>query len=157
MQKVLKLTCLCLEMDKKLAKIESFIDEHHVLSLASKGDEDLSVCSLFYAFDLKTMSFIVASSDDTQHIKNINQNQNIAGNILLETKTVGKIQGLQFKGKFFLLDDLKLKKKYFKTFPYAVAIKPKLWQIKVSCFKMTDNRLGFGKKIICQNLEKFWV
>jgi len=25
---------------------------------------------------------------------------------------------------------------------------PKLWQIKVNYFKMTDNKLGFGKKLI---------
>lgn len=142
-------------MDKDLKKIEAFLCEHHVMSLASQGFDDISVCSLFYAFDLKTLSFIVASSDDTQHIKNINQNENIAGNILLETKTVGKIQGVQFRGKFTPLADATLKKLYFKAFPYALAVNPKLWQIKVSYFKMTDNKLGFGKKIICSDLEKF--
>jgi uncharacterized protein YhbP (UPF0306 family) len=30
-------------------------------------------------------------------------------------------------------------------------MQPKLWQIKVSYFKLTDNRLGFGKKIIWQD------
>ncbi len=75
----------------------------------------------------------------------------VAGNILLETKTVGKIQGLQFKGEFKLLEDESLKKLYFKTFPYSLAMLPKLWQIDVSNFKMTDNRLGFGKKIIWQS------
>ena len=137
-------------MSDNLSKIESFLDEHHVLSLATTDGEQLSVCSLFYAYVKDEMKFIVASGDDTQHIKNINKNKNIAGNIFLETKIIGKIQGVQFSGEFSKLDDLKLTKLYFKAFPYALVMKPKLFQIQVNYFKMTDNRLGFGKKIIWQ-------
>jgi len=137
-------------MSKDLEKIEEFLNAHHVLSLATSDSEELSVCSLFYAYSKEKNSFIVASSSDTLHIKHISKNKNIAGNILLETKTVGKIQGLQFRGEFIALEDSELKKLYFKNFPYALALSPKLWQIKVNYFKMTDNRLGFGKKIIWQ-------
>lgn len=133
-----------------LEKISSFIEEHHVMSLATAVDDELSVCSLFYAYDASILSFIVASSDETTHIQHIKKKSNIAGNILLETKSVGKIQGLQFRGEFLELKDRTLKAKYFKIFPYALALNPKLWQIKVNYFKMTDNRLGFGKKIIWQ-------
>lgn len=137
-------------MSTDLAKIKEFIDEHHVMSLATSDVDELSVCSLFYAYSNEKNSFVVASSDDTLHIKHIGKNKRIAGNILLETKTVGKIQGLQFRGDFIPLEDLELKKLYFKNFPYALALSPKLWQIQVNYFKMTDNRLGFGKKIIWQ-------
>ncbi len=118
------------------------------MSLATSSDNELSVCSLFYTFSKEKTSFIVASSDDTLHINHIKQNKNIAGNILLETKIIGKIQGVQFRGEFLLLEDSELKKLYFKEFPHAIVMKPKLWQIKVNYFKMTDNTLGFGKKII---------
>ena len=137
-------------MSSDLEKIVNFINKHHVMSLATFADSSLSVCNLFYTFDEKEVSFIVASSDDTTHIKNIVKNQNIAGSIVLETKTVGKIQGLQFKGEFLELNDTSLKKLYFKAFPYALAMNPKLWQIKIDYFKMTDNNLGFGRKIILQ-------
>ncbi|WP_321779097.1 hypothetical protein [Sulfurimonas sp.] len=137
-------------MEDDLKKIINFIDKHHVLSLASTDGNIISVCNLFYAYDSKELSFIVASSDDTTHIQNILKNSRIAGSIVLETTIVGKIQGLQFKGEFLSLKDKKLKKLYFKTFPYALALSPKLWQIKVDYFKMTDNTLGFGKKIIWQ-------
>lgn len=133
-----------------LKKIASFIEEHHVMSLASSSGDTLSVCSLFYAYDAQSISFIVASSDETRHIQNIQKNARVAGNILLETKTVGKIQGLQFEGEFCELQESGLKLHYFKNFPYAVALNPKLWQIKVDYFKMTDNKLGFGKKLIWQ-------
>lgn len=135
-------------MNSDLEKIVKFIKEHHVLSLATFADSELSVCNLFYAFDEEEVSFVVASSDDTTHIQHILKNPNIAGTIVLETKTVGKIQGLQFRGTFSLLEDENLKKLYFKAFPYALAMSPKLWKIKIEYFKMTDNNLGFGKKII---------
>ena len=147
-------------MDKDFKRIIDFLDEHHVLSLATNGDDGVSVCNLFYAFDKDTHSFVVASSEDTLHVKHTFQNSNIAGTVVLETKTVGKIQGLQFRGEFLHpkstsshsltahVEDEGLKKLYFKTFPYALAMNPKLWQIKVNYFKLTDNRLGFGKKIV---------
>jgi len=137
-------------MDSDLEKIALFLDEHHVMSLASTDFKELSVCSLFYAYSRDKKSFVVASSDETTHIQHIKQNAAVSGNILLETKTVGKIQGVQFRAAFSSLKDEELKKLYFKTFPYALALSPKLWQIKVNYFKMTDNKLGFGKKIIWQ-------
>lgn len=135
-------------MSEKLTKIDSFLREHHVMSLATATADEISVCSLFYVFSQEKLSFVVASGDTTKHIEHIGKNANIAGNILLETKTVGKIQGVQFRGVFSLLEDNELKLEYFKAFPYALALTPKLWQIKVNYFKMTDNRLGFGEKII---------
>jgi uncharacterized protein YhbP (UPF0306 family) len=135
-------------MESKLQKIVSFLDKHHVLSLATRDDVELSVCNLFYVFSKEDVSFVVASSDDTTHIRNILKNQNIAGSVVLETKKVGKIQGLQFRGDFLALKDDSLKKLYFKSFPYAKMMSPKLWQIKIRYFKLTDNNLGFGNKII---------
>lgn len=132
----------------ELAKIELFLAKHHVLTLATSDGLKLSACNLFYAYDGGKTSFVVASSDDTEHIKNISKNSSVAGTVVLETKTVGKIEGVQFKGEFLELEDETLKKLYFKSFPYALAMSPKLWQIKVDYFKLTDNTLGFGKKII---------
>ncbi|SFV62408.1 hypothetical protein MNB_SM-6-1495 [hydrothermal vent metagenome] len=137
-------------MDKNLQKIAHFIADHHVLTLATAVDNKVNACSLFYAYDEISYSFIVASSEETLHIEQIKQNPQIAGNILLETKEVGKIQGLQFRGTFQRLKDAKLKSLYFKRFPYSLALRPTLWQIKANYFKLTDNRLGFGKKLIWQ-------
>ncbi|MFA6197463.1 MAG: hypothetical protein WC656_12585 [Sulfurimonas sp.] len=137
-------------MDDTLEKISLFLSEHHVLSLATTAEDEISACSLFYTFNKEKVSFIVASSDETRHVQHCGKNANIAGNILLETKTVGKIQGVQFRGVFLPLEDTELKIEYFKAFPYALALNPKLWQIEVNYFKMTDNRLGFGNKIIWQ-------
>jgi hypothetical protein len=134
-------------MQSDLDKICSFIAQHHVLSLATAFEESVSVCSVFYAFERASLSFIVASSENTLHIQQAKKNENVAGNILLETKEVGKIQGLQFFARMKKTEDAALKREYFKNFPYALALQPTLWQLEVSSFKLTDNRFGFGKKI----------
>lgn len=134
-------------MNAALEKIERFLAKHHVLTLATFADGEVSACSLFYAYDPACQRFIVASSDETTHIRHIAKNQNVAGNILLETKIVGKIQGVQFRGKF-LEAEPSVSAIYFKRFAHAVIMQPKLWKIEVDSFKMTDNTLGFGKKLI---------
>jgi len=140
-------------MQNDLKKINSFLSKHHVLTLATTDGIEISACNLFYAFDIEKISFVVASSDDTAHIKNITKNQKVAGTVVLETKVVGKIEGVQFRGDFLPLEDEVLKKLYFSKFPYALAMSPKLWQIKIDYFKLTDNTLGFGKKIIWQEIS----
>jgi uncharacterized protein YhbP (UPF0306 family) len=141
-------------MQNDLLKIDSFLQKHHVLSLSTTDALDLSACNLFYVFDTISNSFIVASSDDTMHIKNIVKNPKVAGTVVLETKIVGKIEGIQFRGLFLPLKEENLKKLYFTHFPYALVMNPKLWQIKINYFKLTDNTLGFGKKIIWQSCSE---
>ena len=138
-------------MSKDLEKIDNFLQEHHVMSLSTCRGDELSSCNLFYVFDKLANSFVVASSEDTLHVEHIKANNKIAGTVVLETKTVGKIQGVQFRGEFIKLKESSLKKLYFKHFPYALAMNPSLWQIKINYFKMTDNKPGFGKKIIWQD------
>lgn len=128
-----------------IEKIEQFLQEHHLLSLATIGDR-LWCCSMFYAYDPQGVLFIVASDETTEHMKNVAQNLHIAGTVALETKTVGKIQGIQFTGVMEQCSN-GLEALYFKAFPYARIMNPTLWQIRLNEIKMTDNTLGFGKKI----------
>jgi uncharacterized protein len=133
-------------MNENLIKIENFLKKHHTLSLATCKDGIPSSCTLFFAYDSSTQSFIVASDEKTEHIQNILSNHNVAGTVHLETGVVGKIQGVQFKAKMQRFCDEK--NIYLKRFPYAIAMNPTLWSMEVSFFKLTDNRLGFGKKLI---------
>ena len=133
-------------MHDNLEKIVDFLNKHHTLSLATCKNNHLSSCTLFYAYDKQTNSFIVASDSKTEHIQNVLENINVSGTVHLETDIVGKIQGVQFKGEMLPCKDEK--KIYLKRFPYALALSPTLWNIEVSFFKMTDNRLCFGKKLI---------
>ena len=131
-------------MDEKIRK---FISKHHLLSLATFG-ESLWCCSAFYAFDKETNAFIIASDEQTLHIQNAKMDKRVAGTIAQETKVVGKIQGIQFTGEISTVEDEGERALYLKRFPYALAMKPTLWKIELDGIKMTDNTLGFGKKLI---------
>ena len=131
-----------------LEHIERFIAKHHLLTLATCKEAQPFCCSSFYAYDSQTKSFIIAGDEKTTHIQNIMTNPKVAANIHLETKEIGKIEGLQIEGILQRCKEQRLQKLYFKTFPYAVAMRPTLWQLRPSRFKLTDNKLGFGKKII---------
>ena len=131
-----------------LEQIERFIAKHHLLTLATCKNNRPYCCSSFYAYDTNTKSFIIAGDEKTTHMQNALSNPHVAANIHLETTQVGKIEGLQIEGVLHICEDEALKKLYFKTFPYAKAMRPILWQLTPSRFKLTDNRLGFGKKII---------
>jgi uncharacterized protein YhbP (UPF0306 family) len=132
-------------------KILTFIKNHHVLTLSTAIENKPYSCNCFYAFDTNDNVFICTSDTKTKHIKDVLQNNYISGSIVLETSIVGKIQGLQFNGfmheaKNNLLT--KYKKIYLKRFPFAVLKNTSLWFIEPTFLKYTDNRLGFGKKII---------
>ena len=132
-------------------RIFSFIDEHHVLSLATTCERQPYLANCFYVFNSDSNEFIFTSSTETRHGKEMLENQKVAANIVLETKTIGKIQGLQITGKVKKLDgdlEKKAKKQYLKKYPYAILKTETMWIIDVHFFKLTDNRFGFGKKII---------
>lgn len=133
-------------METALSPIERFVTKHHLLSLATV-QENLWCASLFYAYDAQTVAFIVASDPDTIHMGNVAQNAHVAGTVALETKTVGKIQGIQFAGEMWPCDTAAQRDLYFKAFPYARMMNPTLWTIRLDEIKMTDNTLGFGKKL----------
>ncbi len=130
-----------------MTKITEFIDQHHLLSISTcRGDFPHSA-SCFYAFDSKEFVFVIASNSSTKHIQDLKSNPNYAATIALETTDVGKIRGLQFSGVLKKTTTTQ-KALYIKTFPYALALNPTLWALHVEHLKFTDNRLGFGKKLV---------
>ncbi len=132
-------------MEKILSKVAVFIQKHHLLSLATLGEE-MWCCSLFYVYDEGSNSFIVATDASTLHGANVVANSSVAGTVALETKTIGKIQGIQFRGS--MTQENVNYELYYKAFPYALAMNPMLWSIRLDEIKMTDNTFGFGKKLI---------
>ena len=134
-----------MEIDKK---IEEFISEHHVLTLATTTpDGEPYCCNAFYAY--RDGAFIFTSDITTRHGKMMTENNRVAASIVLETRTVGKVQGLQITGEIKpAIDGDKLV--YIKSFPYAAVADLTLWRLEADFMKLTDNRLGFGKKLIWQ-------
>ncbi len=134
-------------MSAELSAIQSFISKHHVLALATLNIDKPASAPLFYAYNKEENCFIFASSEESAHITNIMQNSSVSAAIYLETERVDKIQGLQIDGIVTLNNNKDNEKHYFKRFKYAKILKSKLWRLTPIKMKLTNNRLGFAKKI----------
>ena len=132
-------------------KITAFIKKHHVLTLATSVNDVPYCANCFYAYLKNENMFVFTSDDTTKHINDVLQNNYVGGSVVLETSVVGKIQGIQFNGKIYKPEnELKriANKKYMKKYPFAKLMKTSLWVVELDFIKLTDNRLGFGKKLI---------
>lgn len=136
-------------------KIITFIKKHHVLTIATSVENKPWCANCFYAYMEKENMLVFTSDHATQHGQEFAKNNNVAGSIVLETEVIGKIQGIQFTGFISLPKGENLavaKKRYLKRFPFAIVMNTTLWTVNLSFIKMTDNRLGFGKKLIWDNI-----
>ncbi|MEN8147267.1 MAG: pyridoxamine 5'-phosphate oxidase family protein [Campylobacterota bacterium] len=136
-------------MPKTVEKVELFLSKHHLLSLATSAGNVPQSASLFYAYDAEKVAFVVASDTKTEHIQNVLANDHVSGTVALETDEVGKIEGIQFRARMRMITH-KEGELYFKAFPFAKVMNPQLWSIELEEIKLTDNRLGFGKKLYWQ-------
>lgn len=133
------------------SRIVRFIKKHHVLTLATSFNEETWCASCFYSYLEDENCLVFISNLDTKHIQLASHNFFVAGCIALETKVVGKIQGIQLQGLISrpqgeLLE--KARKSYMLRFPMAALMETHLWTIDLTLLKFTDNTLGFGKKLI---------
>lgn len=142
------------------APIQRFIDEHHVLTLSTSVNEEVWSAHCFYVFLPEQQCFIFSSSPDTKHMRQVCHNSYVAASIVLESSVVGTLRGLQIQGSVFqLLASLEkeAQRVYCKRFPVANLMELNLWQLDVTYFKFTDNRLGFGKKLIWKRNEDLFA
>ena len=138
-------------------KFIDFIKRHHVLTLATSAGSQPYCCNCFYAYDENRNIFIVKTNEGTRHTQEIMQNPRVALSIVLETEEIGKIQGLQITGEAVFYDGDSLHeatKTYLKRFPYAVLKPGETLTIEPDYMKLTDNRFGFGKKLIWDKANK---
>jgi len=144
------------QMNKPEKSITDFIKKHHVLTLATSNNDEPYCANCFYTFLEDEVAFVFTSDKETKHIKDAMVQQYVAGSVVLETNMVGKIQGIQFNGILSSPQNELLEtanKAYLKRFPFAVLMNTTFWVLKISFIKMTDNRLGFGKKLIWKSEE----
>ncbi len=122
-----------------------------MLSIATVSEKGPWCASCFYAWDEENNTLVITTDPVTRHGAEFRSNPQIAGTIALETKRVGRIRGAQFTGTVSepTGDELRRAKSiYLKRFPYAALTEIHLWVIQLNHIKLTDNRMGFGKKII---------
>lgn len=128
-------------------RVVRFLSKHHLLTICGSDSEENWCASCFYAFHYDEMFFVISSDKESLHGKLFEKNNKVSGTIALETKIPGRIRGVQFRGEIIPDNCNQLYKVYLNRFPYAKKFKPFLWRININYMKMTDNRLGFGKKI----------
>lgn len=135
-----------MEIDERIVK---FLKRHHVLTLATTSSEGEPYCAnAFYAYDPQSNRLIFTSDDTTRHSQEMIARGRVAASVVLETRIVGKVQGLQICGTAARGDQTD-RKVYLRRFPYAAAVgELTLWHIEPDLLKFTDNTLGFGKKLI---------
>ena len=131
--------------------IIKFFRKHHVLTIATTVGNEPWCANCFYVYLEEENALVFTTGSDTRHGKEFVRNPVVAGSVVLETMIIGKIRGIQFQG---IVSEpggeilTKAKWAYLKRFPPAALMDTHLWIVKLTYIKMTDNRLGFGKKLI---------
>ena len=140
-----------MSIDERIVK---FIKKHHVLTLATlaEGGKQPYVANCFYAYDAERNLFIFTSDVSTRHGAEMEQNPRVALCIVRETRIVGCVEGIQIEG-IAERGSEEARTSYIKRFPYAAVAPLTLWEVTPTMMKLTDNKLGFGKKLIWQSEE----
>ena len=132
-------------------RIVKFFRKHHVLTIATTVNNEPWCANCFYVYLEEENALVFTTDNDTRHGQEFVKNPLVAGSVVLETLIIGKIRGIQFQGmvsepKEKILQ--KAKSAYLKRFPMAALMDTRLWIVDLTFIKMTDNRLGFGKKVV---------
>lgn len=144
-------------MENTDTHIWDFIASTDVFTLATcyHGKPYCTPC--FYAFDATKKLLVFKSEVGTRHVTELLLQPQVAGSILPKAVTISKVKGVQFSGKALPLKEVKhskgLKQLYYKRFPVALPMAGELWVIAFENIKMTDNTLGFGKKLRWERAE----
>jgi uncharacterized protein YhbP (UPF0306 family) len=133
-------------------EILAFIRSHHVLSLAgADGDGMPWAASLFFVFDAPAQRLLVLSSHDTHHGAQLAIDARVAGTVAGQPQAIEEVRGLQFDGLCRQLqgaDAVHALSLYHAAFPQARGMSAPVWEVELHTLKFTDNRLGFGHKVL---------
>jgi uncharacterized protein YhbP (UPF0306 family) len=138
------------------ARITRFFRKHHVLTVATAVGGKPWCANCFYVYVEDENALVFTTDSETRHGREFILNPDVAGTVVLETMIIGKIRGIQFTGVVSeptgeLLE--KAGRAYLKRFPIASLMETRLWIVRLNYVKMTDNRFGFGKKLIWDLLK----
>jgi len=133
------------------SKFIRFFRKHHVLTIATTVGNKPWCANCFYVYLEEENALVFTTDGDTRHGEEFIKNPVVAGSVVLETMVIGKIRGIQFQGIVSEPEGELLSKArwaYLKKFPPAALMDTHLWIVRLTLIKMTDNRLGFGKKLV---------
>ncbi len=104
----------------------------------------------FYVFDAAAMALWLMTEPHTRHGGLMLNNGWVVGTIAPKPKSIALIRGVQYRAEAVLLSGEEAeaaRARYCKRFPIARAMKASVWRLDLHEVKMTDNTLGFGKKL----------
>lgn len=133
------------------SRITRFFKKHHVLTIATSVEGEPWCANCFYVYLEDENALVFTTDTGTRHGREFLVNPRVSGTVVLETLIVGKIRGIQFSGIVSEPSGEIMNKarfSYLKRFPVAMLMETHLWIIQLDHIKMTDNRLGFGKKLV---------
>ncbi|ELI8330751.1 YhbP family protein [Yersinia enterocolitica] len=133
-----------------LIAITRFLRQQHVLTLCAGSGMDMWCANCFYVFDEAKMALYLMTEKHTRHGGLMQINPQVVGTIATQPRTVALIKGIQYRGEITeLKDDAEhlARQHYCRCFPVAKVISAPLWQLNLLEIKMTNNTLGFGKKL----------
>jgi len=131
-------------------RVIRFFKKHHVLTIATSAGNEPWCASCFYVYLEDENALVFTTDPETRHGHEFSLNPSVAGSVVLETKIIGRIRGIQFQGIVSEPSgdaEAKARTAYLKKFPPAALMDTHLWIVRLTHIKMTDNRLGFGKKL----------
>lgn len=133
-------------------QISAFLEEHHVLALATCLNNEPYCASCFYVFRPQEGDLIFASERTTRHGRELQENARAAAAIHHQTQNIQEIQGVQITGLVRLLDaatdSTRARQAYLRRFPFLEELEAPLWRFQPRFIKMTDNTVSFGYKRI---------
>ena len=133
-------------------QISEFLSECRVMSMATVAGKCPYCAPVFFAWDNSQQYFIVKSSASTIHFANAVYSGIAAGSVLPDVTQIAHIRGLQFNGicrtPVDSDEDIRIRKLYYSRYPIGKLIDGDFLLIFPDNFKYTDNRMGFGKKLL---------
>ena len=138
-------------MGALLERIKSYLESHHVLTLATGDEGGAWAASLFYASD-DALNLYVLSDPATRHGRAIAHDAIVAVTVHGETREWMAIQGIQLRGAAGEVKEAEeVFARYTEKFPFVAALIPaggphRFYQITPRWIRLIDNSQGLGFK-----------
>jgi len=145
--------------DSPTQRALAYLREHHVMSLATSGDEGMWAAAVFYASDAFELYFL--SSASTRHAINIEGNARVCATIQEDYRSWRDIKGIQLAGHAVRLQGAQRSAAiqcYERKFPFVREVPGMARELasalqRVSWYRVipdrvafVDNSLGFGHR-----------
>jgi uncharacterized protein YhbP (UPF0306 family) len=145
--------------DRPGGRASRYLQQHHVVSLATSGSDGPWAAAVFYVSDGLTLYFL--SSPTSRHCQNIAQDPHVAGTIQEDYADWAEIKGVQLEGMAINIsgeDEARARRLYGEKYPLVGMIsqapsaivealaRVRWYQLVPQRVYFIDNSVGFGHR-----------